>query len=119
MKRRYFLEKKSIENNQFVNRIHTKGGYIEIMEKSPFANNMNSVIRFYVEDKYRNQGIGASLIEAAKRRYFNLSAQVSNAGSMRLFAKAGFKPPGKMTVKESVEQLMNTSSAQLIWGKTK
>jgi ribosomal protein S18 acetylase RimI-like enzyme len=115
--RRSFKETLRIENNLVINRITTLGGYIEVMEKSPYANNMNSILRFYVETKFRNQGIGASLIEAAKRRYSNLSAQVSNSGSFRLFSKAGFKPGSKLSIEESIQKLINVGSAHLIWGK--
>jgi len=70
--------------------------YVDISENSEWAQGAHSVSNFFVSENRRREGIGSRLIEAVISHYGSdeISAQVSNLGSLALFWKLGFRPPG-------------------------
>lgn len=70
--------------------------YVDISENSKWAQGAHSVSNFFVSENRRRGGIGSRLIEAVISHYGSdeISAQVSNLGSLALFWKLGFRPPG-------------------------
>lgn len=65
---------------------------ITIAIKPPYAPADYSVTEFFVSPKFRNTGIGNSLIQSALKHYpRNIGAQCSTDESVRLFWKNGFR----------------------------
>lgn len=73
-------------------------GRIAVLTDGPYSPTKHSVTDFFVEDKYRKQGVGAGLIKEVIRRYrADIGAQTSSVESTRLFYAMGFRPYVKPT----------------------
>lgn len=70
--------------------------YVEISENNKWAQGAHSVFNFFVSERRRREGLGSRLIRAVISYYGSdeISAQVSSLGSLNLFWKLGFRPPG-------------------------
>jgi GNAT superfamily N-acetyltransferase len=106
-------QRKDHLGNKFT-KLEIPEGYIEIAEKSPYAQGRNSIVRFYIHEPYRGKGLSKELLRAAKRRYNNLSAQASNEISVRSLYSSGFRG-GNKTLQELLAEMRRVSSVLLIW----
>lgn len=68
------------------------GGYITVMENSPYAHGAHSVYGFFVDEDRRGEGLGKALIQVVIDSYPNeeISAQASSVASLGAFMSLGF-----------------------------
>tara|TARA_R110002020_G_scaffold475977_2_gene715277 strand:+ start:3500 stop:4648 length:1149 start_codon:yes stop_codon:yes gene_type:complete len=73
------------------------GGRLVILENSKLAGGAHSVLRFFVDEDKRGQGLGKKLIQAVLDEYpgEEISAQVSSLASLKAFMSMGFAPSEK------------------------
>jgi len=68
-------------------------GRISVLTDGPYSPTKHSVTDFFVDEKFRRQGVGAALVREVIRRYHaDIGAQVSSAESTKVFYAAGFRP---------------------------
>lgn len=91
--------------------------YINIYENSKWAQGAHSVVNFFVSENRRREGIGSRLVKAVVSYYGSdeISAQVSNLGSLHLFWKLGFRPPGNKaaSIEDAIAEFKEYQSLNL------
>lgn len=75
-------------------RIHTKGGHIDVQYKdAKWSPRPHSIVDFVVDEHQRGQGIGKKLLAHAMSRHDNLGGQASSHASVKVMHNAGFRNP--------------------------
>ena len=92
-----------------------QGSSITVAIKPPYSPSSYSVTEFFVSPKFRNSGIGDSLIKAALKHYpKDIGAQCSSDESTRLFWKNGFRMLDEsLTLNDALKVRKENSSVYL------
>jgi len=90
------------DDNIFINKFKTDGGYLDITE---YKDNTGAVSSLYVDEEHRRKGIATKLLNEAKNKYNIIHAQVSNIPSVKTHYRAGFRLDNNpnATEEESIE----------------